>query len=270
MTDFSLLIEGLGGVPPSPDDYESAEVYQAVYDAWFAVMVEEFGAAPPSPDDYETAEVYQAVYATWLEKFSSFLDNKEKEREAARIAAEEEAHRQAEEEEAARQSGGEEGTGTFQTIQLPETEERYPIGSYIDENGMVWDPSGSLLSPEVIVSYPSGIYADAAGNFWSEDGELLSPGTTPAMEPVHTLAGEVTGEPAADTALLLLDLLDAITSEDGMMEDIDGVQKVLDHPLMTTSFQDYTVTEGLLLLLLLSVFIAACARILKGGFSWLR
>ncbi len=39
---------------------------------------------------------------------------------------------------------------------------------------------------------------------------------------------------------------------------------------MTTSFRDYTVTEGLLLLLLLSAFIAACARILKGGFSWLR
>ena len=98
--------------------------------------------------------------------------------------------------------------------------------------------------------------------------------TTPAMEPeeaVMEAAGDVvTGEPAIDTALLLLDLYNAITGEDGMTGDIDGIQEVMDHPLMTTSFRDYTVTEGLLLLLLLSAFIAACARILKGGFSWLR
>ena len=123
-----------------------------------------------------------------------------------------------------------------------ETEDRYPVGSYIDE----------------------------AGNVWSQEGELLSPGTTPAMEPVEALGEPVTGEPAIDTALLLLDLYNAITGEDGMTGDIDGIQEVMDHPLMTTSFRDYTVTEGLLLLLLLSAFIAACARILKGGFSWLR
>ena len=41
-------------------------------------------------------------------------------------------------------------------------------------------------------------------------------------------------------------------------------------PVLTTSFQDYTVMEGLLLLLLLAAFLAACAKILKGGFSWLR
>ena len=47
-------------------------------------------------------------------------------------------------------------------------------------------------------------------------------------------------------------------------------QQTLDHPALTTSFQDYTVTEGLLLLILLAAFAAACIRILKGGFSWLR
>ena len=73
-----------------------------------------------------------------------------------------------------------------------------------------------------------------------------------------------------DTALLLVDLLDALTGEEGMSSDVDSVQQVLDHPFMTTSFQDYTVTEGLLLLLLLSVFVAACAKMLKEGFSWLR
>lgn len=80
----------------------------------------------------------------------------------------------------------------------------------------------------------------------------------------------VTGDPTMDTALLLVDLLDALTGEEGMSSDVDSVQQVLDHPFMTTSFQDYTVTEGLLLLLLLSVFVAACAKMLKEGFSWLR
>lgn len=123
-----------------------------------------------------------------------------------------------------------------------ETEERYPVGSYIDE----------------------------AGNVWSQEGELLSPGTTPALEPVEALGEPVTGEPTIDTALLLVDLLEALTGEEGMSSDMDSVQQVLDHPAMTTSFQDYTVTEGLLLLLLLGAFAVACARMLKEGFSWLR
>ena len=42
-----------------------------------------------------------------------------------------------------------------------------------------------------------------------------------------------------------------------------------DHPMLTTPFDDYTVTEGLLLILVLLVFLAACGRILRGGFSWL-
>ena len=172
---------------------------------------------------------------------------------------------------------------TAQNIQIPETEDRYPVGSYVDAEGRLWSSSGELLSPESEGRYSTGVYVDPAGNLWSEAGELLSPGTTPAMEPgVDELTGEVvgepvTGDPTIDTAILLLDLLDALTGEEGMSNDVDGIQeavegiqKALDHPFMTTSFQDYSVTEGLLLLLLLSVFIAACARMLKEGFSWLR
>lgn len=44
----------------------------------------------------------------------------------------------------------------------------------------------------------------------------------------------------------------------------------LDRPLMTTNFNDYTVTEGLLLLLLLFLFVKEfILKPLKGGFSWL-
>lgn len=46
-------------------------------------------------------------------------------------------------------------------------------------------------------------------------------------------------------------------------------QDVALRPLMTTKFVDYTVTEGLLLLILLWLVVRACARMLRGGFSWL-
>ena len=231
------------------------------------ILIEEYGVPEPKVEDYADSEAYWAAHDAWLEGFSAWIQRKTAEEEAARLA-EEEARR--EEEEAARQAEAEEEERQErEEIPLPEyeqgIEDRYPVGTYVGESsldGVPYDP-GSV-----------GSYVDAAGNLWSKDGELLSPGTTPAMEPEEVTgeaAGEpVTGEPAIDTALLLMDLLDALTGEDGMTGDIDGIQQVMDHPLMTTSFRDYTVTEGLLLLLLLSAFVAACAKMLKGGSSWLR
>ena len=52
--------------------------------------------------------------------------------------------------------------------------------------------------------------------------------------------------------------------------EVTVVADVVNHPALTTSFAEYTVTEALLLLLLLSAFIAACARMLRGGLLWLR
>lgn len=43
----------------------------------------------------------------------------------------------------------------------------------------------------------------------------------------------------------------------------------LDRPFMTTRFTDYTVMEGLLLLLILIIFIQSIVKILKEGFWWL-
>ena len=250
------------------------------------ILIDEYGVPEPSPDNYDSDEVYLAAYNAWFEGFANWVIRKSEEEEAARIA-EEEAHRQAEEAAARLEKEQEQSREEQAAAPLPGvnqgTSDRYPVGSYIDEAGSVWSSAGELLSPEISAPYSSGVYVDPAGNLWSEDGELLSPGTTPAMEPgVNELAGEivgepVTGEPVIDTAILLLDLLDALIGEDGMTDDVDGIQEAvegiqqaLDHPLMTTSFQDYNVTEGLLLLLLLSAFVAACAKMLKGGFSWLR
>lgn len=55
-----------------------------------------------------------------------------------------------------------------------------------------------------------------------------------------------------------------------ILSPLEALQQTADHPALTTPFEDYTVTEGLLLLLLLSVFVAACMKMLKGGFAWLR
>lgn len=61
-----------------------------------------------------------------------------------------------------------------------------------------------------------------------------------------------------------------IAGMDKLLTYAETIQQTLDHPALTTSFQDYTVTEGLLLLILLAAFAAACIKILKGGFQWLR
>ena len=65
------------------------------------------------------------------------------------------------------------------------------------------------------------------------------------------------------------------TTTDEQAEPVAEVIQVievvdLDRPLMTTNFDDYTVTEGLLLLLLLFLFVKEfILKPLKGGFSWL-
>ncbi len=283
-------LEGYGIAPPDGSAYSSNEEYQAAFDAWFAgfeAYIFQLGAEKESARLAAEEEARQAEEARLKAEAEEEAARQaeearlkaEAEEEAARQAeetrlkaeAEEEAARQAEEarlkaeaeEEAARQAE----EARAEREQIPDPSDRYSVGAYVGEfpqEGVVYDPRSV------------GSYVDEDGNLRTADGELFSPGTTPAMEPVAA-AEPVTGEPVIDTALLLVDLLDALTGEEGMTDDVDGIQQTvdeirqaLDRPLMTTSFQDYTVTEGLLLLLLLSAFVAACARMLKEGFSWLK
>lgn len=88
-------------------------------------------------------------------------------------------------------------------------------------------------------------------------------------EPASENSAEEPGEgdlflPEVDTGPM------EIKGMDKLLTYAETIQQTLDHPALTTSFQDYTVTEGLLLLILLAAFAAACIKILKGGFSWLR
>jgi len=57
---------------------------------------------------------------------------------------------------------------------------------------------------------------------------------------------------------------------DRALKHLETIQGTAEHPMLTTPFEEYTVTEGLLLLLFLSVVVAACVKLLKGGFAWLR
>ncbi len=92
-----------------------------------------------------------------------------------------------------------------------------------------------------------------------------SPPPAPA-DPGDTVAVEI--DPGT---LAVLDRLSDIKRELVQMSDqVADIQLHQTRPVLTTSFRDYTVMEGLLLLLLLAAFAAACAKILKGGFSWLR
>lgn len=52
-------------------------------------------------------------------------------------------------------------------------------------------------------------------------------------------------------------------------ESQEAVEVVEERPFLSTPFTEYTVTEGLLLVLVLSVAASALVKILKWGFSWL-
>ena len=107
-------------------------------------------------------------------------------------------------------------------------------------------------------------------------------------ELLDRLAGEDTqepeesaGEPAEEEPAEVIDpgpsfqeLWDTPIQVIGMDEALRHLRTIVaqtePHPAMTTDFADYTVSEALLLLLLLSIFMAACIKMLKGGFAWLR
>jgi len=92
----------------------------------------------------------------------------------------------------------------------------------------------------------------------TDTGEEAPAPEEPAEEPA-------TEEPPVETDPLPLEVL----GMDRLLAHTEAIQQTLDHPLMTTPFQDYTVTEGLLLLMLLCFFIKVCMNMVRRAFSWL-
>lgn len=87
-----------------------------------------------------------------------------------------------------------------------------------------------------------------------------------ADEPLPEEGGEVVVDPVPG---LIGDVVDVLLDIRGGMKSVESVEQTVNHPLLTTPFQDYTVTEGLLLLLLLCFFIKACMDMVRRAFSWL-
>lgn len=68
---------------------------------------------------------------------------------------------------------------------------------------------------------------------------------------------------------LIGDVLDILLGIRKGMENVESIEHVVNHPALTTPFQEYTVTEGLLLLLLLFFFLKVCMDMIRRAFSWL-
>lgn len=68
---------------------------------------------------------------------------------------------------------------------------------------------------------------------------------------------------------LIGDVVDILLGIRKGMENVESIEHVVNHPALTTPFQEYTVTEALLLLLLLFFFLKACMDMIRRAFSWL-
>lgn len=68
---------------------------------------------------------------------------------------------------------------------------------------------------------------------------------------------------------LIGDAVDILLGIRNGMKNVESIEQVVNHPALTTPFQDYTVTEALLLLLLLFFFLKACMGMIRRAFSWL-
>ena len=60
-----------------------------------------------------------------------------------------------------------------------------------------------------------------------------------------------------------------IAGMDQVLQHLETMEATMVHPALETPFEEYTVTEGLLLLLLVLVIVSWCVKMIKGGFSWL-
>lgn len=69
--------------------------------------------------------------------------------------------------------------------------------------------------------------------------------------------------------LSLQPILDSLSL---LTEDVSVIkEEITEDPrlFLTTPFEEYTVTEGLILAVLLCLFVSALVRIIKEGFYWL-
>lgn len=101
--------------------------------------------------------------------------------------------------------------------------------------------------------------------------EFSGAGDTASQNGVEDAVGAEV--PAVEVIDVVLDILDQLQQDSEYKATVttllSSIDEHLNRPALTTSFSDYTITETLLLLILLFHVINACIRIVKGGFNWL-
>lgn len=169
------------------------------------------------------------------------------------------------------------GTSPTPSSDPTPTPEPEPVPTPVPEPDPV--PVSDPTPPSVLESPPEGEPAADPVEVISVD-ELLerlqgetgeSQETQPSEEVFPADPGDTVAVEIDPGTLATLDGLNNISQELVLISDqLADIQLHQTRPVLTTSFEDYTVMEGLLLLLLLAAFAAACAKILKGGLSWLK
>lgn len=116
----------------------------------------------------------------------------------------------------------------------------------------------------------------------SVKSSLMGGQTVVASSSAAVRGGEILVPESGEVAVIdvIAELVQAIydhfTEDDS--DNLSGIRQTLTeikesvepHPLMDTPFEDYTVTEGLLLVAVLwFIVVSPCIKMLKGGFSWL-
>lgn len=101
------------------------------------------------------------------------------------------------------------------------------------------------------------VSVDELVNRLISDTQESSEEETQELEPVEGPA-----EPVTSSAM-------EIVGMDQLLENVEMIQLTVDHSALETPFEEYTVMEGLLLLLFVLVIISWCVKMIKGGFSWL-
>lgn len=61
----------------------------------------------------------------------------------------------------------------------------------------------------------------------------------------------------------------APADQEELLQRLENVEAVVSHPFFTTPFADYTVSEGLSLLILLVLLLCILIKCIKEAFSWL-
>ena len=156
-----------------------------------------------------------------------------------------------------------------------------------------------MIDVENFVEYP-GAEEITVGNFVEEqtatvetvDPDVIAQAVLYALDQrdarAELMAGEeiMIPEMIEDIAVIksfVQSILDFFQEDDhdvltDVRDDVSGIREYLEsqaptgsdnHLMMTTNFADYTVTEGLLLLIFLSIFIRSLISMIRSGFSWL-